>query len=105
MAIIASGIKMPIEEVEAIYNKYLEESARVDKTKDNFFSSITNMNDLDEDEGFNISDRRRRGGKPAQAAPNKKSQVEEQNSKPVAKKGEFTATVRVVEGDTTINNY
>ena len=106
VAIIASGIKMPIEEVEAIYNKYLEESARVDKTKDNFFSSITTMNDLDEDESFNISDRRRRGGRPVQAAaPNKKSQGEEQNNKPVAKKGEFTATVRVVEGETTINNY
>ena len=52
VAIISAGSNMPVKEVEAIYNKYLEESARVDKTKDNFFSSITSMNDLDEDDPF-----------------------------------------------------
>lgn len=54
IAYIVSGMKMPIDEVEAIYERYIEESSKLDKTSDEFFSKIKDMNILDEDSKFNM---------------------------------------------------
>ena len=98
VAIMASGIKLPIEEVEAIYDRYVAESNKVDKTKDSFFGAVSGMKDLDEDSSFNrVANRRNK-------MAGKKEPVQEQNNKPANKKG-FSATVRLVEGDNTVDSY
>lgn len=38
IAIIASGMKMPIDDVKAVYDRYVEATEKVDTSKDNFFS-------------------------------------------------------------------
>lgn len=94
VSIIASGMKLPIEEVEAIYKKYINESQRVDKTKDTFFGSVKTMEDLDEDSSFNITDRRRGPGKRTTPTP-----------APEEKKG-FKSKVKLVESaGNTIDEY
>lgn len=94
VAIMASGMKLPIEEVESIYDRYVQESNKVDKTKDTFFGNISKMKDLDEDASFNrVTSRRNK-------LSGKKEPVEEQNNKS-AKKG-FSATVKLVEGKDNI---
>lgn len=40
IAIIVGGMMMPLDEVKAIYERYTEESSKVNKGSDNFFASI-----------------------------------------------------------------
>ena len=54
IAYIVSGMKMPIDEIEAVYERYLEESKKLDKSSDEFFSKIKDMNILEEDSKFNM---------------------------------------------------
>ena len=44
IAIIVSGMQMPINEIEGVYNRYKEESDRVNKNADQFFSKMQSMN-------------------------------------------------------------
>lgn len=60
VAIMASGIKIPGEEVEAIYKKYIDESSKVNKNKDTFFNKAESFKSLDEDDMFDIGSARRR---------------------------------------------
>lgn len=43
ISIIVSGMQMPINEIEAIYNRYKEESDRVNKNADQFYSKMQSM--------------------------------------------------------------
>lgn len=43
VAFIASGMKMPMDEVKAIYDSYSEESEAVDKSEDDFFDKVKSM--------------------------------------------------------------
>lgn len=54
VAIISSGMKMPIEEVKAIYNKYNEESESVDTSEDEFFSQIQTFKGNQKDSQFDM---------------------------------------------------
>lgn len=54
IAFIASGMKMPIDELEAIYNRYKEESEKVDKASDEFFTRLNQMEKLDTDNSFDM---------------------------------------------------
>ena len=54
IAYIVAGMKMPIDELTKIYDKYLEQSKLIDKQKDSFFDSVKEMTLLDEDEKFNM---------------------------------------------------
>ena len=51
IAIVVSGMQMPINEIEAIYNRYKEESNRVNKNADQFYSKMQSMN-LEEENGM-----------------------------------------------------
>ena len=51
IAIIASGMKMPLNEVMAIYNRFEEQKAKVNSGKDEFFSKL-NVDLSDDDEGL-----------------------------------------------------
>ena len=53
---MASGIKLPVEEVEKIYNEYKERTATVDKQKDSFFDKIGSMGMDEDDSMFNLKD-------------------------------------------------
>lgn len=56
VCIMASGIKLPVEEVEKIYNEYKERTATVDKQKDSFFDKIGSMDMEKDDSMFNLKD-------------------------------------------------
>lgn len=43
IAFISSGMKMPLEEVKAIYEKYKEESEKVNKSTDSFFDEMKSI--------------------------------------------------------------
>jgi hypothetical protein len=51
MGIIISGMNMPIEEIEALHNRYKEETDRVNKSKDTFFDRVKGFS-LNEDDGI-----------------------------------------------------
>lgn len=52
IAVINAGMKLPLDEVKGIYQRYQEQSAKVDKERDNFFDEISNMRRADEDSRF-----------------------------------------------------
>lgn len=54
IAFIASGMKMPIEELKAIYERYREQSEQVNKDKDSFFNEIQNLQLKEEDKKFDM---------------------------------------------------
>lgn len=56
VAIMASGIKLPVEEVEKIYNEYKSRTSNVDKNKDGFFDTIGGMTMEEDDDMFNLTD-------------------------------------------------
>ena len=55
IAFIASGMKMPMNEVKAIYDSYSAESEAVDKSEDDFFSNVKKMKGNPEDAMFTMS--------------------------------------------------
>lgn len=54
IAFIASGMKMPIDEVKAIYDNYSKSSESVDKSEDEFFSAVKQMKGNPEDSMFTM---------------------------------------------------
>lgn len=51
---IASGMKLPIDEVIKIHERYKESSNRVDKKKDDFFEKINSLSISSEDSAFDM---------------------------------------------------
>ena len=60
IAVIASGMKLPIDEVVAIRDRYESESAKTDKTEDDFFNSVRSLKGNAEDKKFDMPLGRRR---------------------------------------------
>lgn len=56
---IASGMKMPLEEIKQVYEKYKKESERVNKKQDTFFDFAGGLKGNDEDSSFNVGGKRR----------------------------------------------
>lgn len=54
IAFIASGMKMPMDEVKAIYQSYAQESDAVDKSEDDFFSKVKSMKGNPQDAMFTM---------------------------------------------------
>ena len=65
ITLISSGMKMPLDEVQAIYDRYKKESASVNKSEDTFFDQINNMKKDMENDKYNMvrSGRRSSGNK------------------------------------------
>lgn len=57
VAFIASGMKMPIDEIKEVYNRYQEASKKVNKTADDFFATIGSLRGNDDDAKFNMAPR------------------------------------------------
>lgn len=53
LIIISSGMNLPIKYFENLYNKYKEESAKVNKSEDSFFDMISNLTGNEQDSIFN----------------------------------------------------
>lgn len=53
IAFISSGMKMPMDEVKEVYEKYKEESAKVNKEKDAFFETALDFKGDSKDAMFN----------------------------------------------------
>ena len=53
---IASGMKLPLDEVKEIYDKYKEGSEKVNKAKDDFFNFANELRGNEEDSMFNVQD-------------------------------------------------
>lgn len=60
ISFISSGLKMPIEEIKKTYDKYREETAKVNKAEDNFFEQIEQMESSEEDDMFDLSSRKKK---------------------------------------------
>ena len=51
---IVSGMNLPSEEIQNIYDEYIERTSRVNKSRDNFFDVIDKMEAVDGDQGFDM---------------------------------------------------
>lgn len=56
VAIIASGMKLPTNDVNKVYEEYQARTANVDKAKDNFFDNVSSMHMNSEDAMFDLND-------------------------------------------------
>ena len=54
IAYIVSGMKMPIDELQAIYQRYKDRTSAMDKNGDAFFNAMQEMSILDEDRKFDM---------------------------------------------------
>ena len=54
IAFIASGMKLPVDEMKAIYDRYIEQSSMVNKDSDEFFDEMAGMELDDENKKFNM---------------------------------------------------
>ena len=54
VAFIASGMKMPVDELKAIHEKYEEMTAKVNKNVDEFYKELESMNLEDQDKMFDM---------------------------------------------------
>lgn len=59
ISFISSGIKMPIDEVKEVYEKYKIESSKVNKDKDSFFDFASELKGDSKDSMFNTGGMRR----------------------------------------------
>lgn len=57
IAIISSGMKLPIEEFEELYELYTKKTESIDTGKDAFFSKIAGMNKSDNDSIFDLKEK------------------------------------------------
>lgn len=55
IAVIVAGVKMPVEEVQKIYNEYKTRLSRVDRQSDSFFSASKNL-ELDDDTDLSLKE-------------------------------------------------
>lgn len=55
IAVISSGLKMPIDEAKEVYERYKEASESVDKSDDSFFSEISKLKGNSDDSMFDMT--------------------------------------------------
>ena len=51
---IVSGMKLPSEEIQNIYDQYIERTSMVNKSRDDFFDIVGGMEGIDADKGFDM---------------------------------------------------
>lgn len=54
IAFIASGMKLPVDAIKETYDKYVEESNRINKEHDEFLNQVKSMSLLEEDSNFDM---------------------------------------------------
>ena len=58
IAFISTGMHLPLDELEVLYNEANKASEKVVKEKDDFFSKIQNLNRTDEDSMFDLKEKK-----------------------------------------------
>lgn len=58
LACVASGMKLPIDAMQKVYDEYLDRTSKISKDKDSFFEALENFKEVEDDKIFNISNRR-----------------------------------------------
>lgn len=58
IAFIVSGMDLPLDEVKGVYERYIEATTSVHKSKDDFFKSLGSLNRDTSDEAFDISNKK-----------------------------------------------
>jgi cell division GTPase FtsZ len=59
ISIIVSGMKMPTDEIESIYKNYQKNASKINRTSDDFFSTIQEKDiDSDDDSRFNLKSKK-----------------------------------------------
>ena len=58
---IASGMRMPIDEIKAVYDRYIVQTDLINKNGDEFYSEIGELNTLAEDDQFNMIQKSKKG--------------------------------------------
>lgn len=61
IAYIASGMRMPIDEMMQVYQRYVEQSEKINKNGDGFYETMNEMKLLDEDSQFNMIENTKKG--------------------------------------------
>ena len=54
VAFIVAGMKLPIDELQKIYDQYIEQTKLINKDNDEFFDTMKNMSLLEEDKKFDM---------------------------------------------------
>ena len=54
IAYIVSGMKMPLDEIKDVYNRYIEQTNKINKNDDEFFAEMDGLSSLKEDDQFNM---------------------------------------------------
>lgn len=54
VSFIISGMNLPSEEIQNIYDEYIERTSHVNKSRDAFFDILDQMGPMDEDSGFDM---------------------------------------------------
>lgn len=54
LACVASGMKLPIEAMQKVYDEYLDRTSKISKDKDSFFDAITNFKEDENDKMFDM---------------------------------------------------
>jgi len=57
IAFVCAGMKIPIKEIEDVYDKYVESTSKVDKKKDDFRSFLSDLTADETDSIFNLRNR------------------------------------------------
>lgn len=60
ISFISAGLKMPIEEVETVYNNYKQSASQVNKSRDNFFSTIKDIEIDPSDNQFDLDAKKKK---------------------------------------------
>lgn len=58
IAFISAGMDLPLDEIKAVYDRYLDATQSVHKDKDEFFSSLEGINSEAEDEMFDMKNKK-----------------------------------------------
>lgn len=58
---IASGMRMPIDEIKAVYDRYIVQTDLINKNGDEFYSAMSELNTLEEDDQFNMIQKSKKG--------------------------------------------
>lgn len=58
IAFICTGMKIPVQEIQDIYDKYREHTSRVNKGKDEFLSALSGFTEDESDSMFNLRSRK-----------------------------------------------
>ena len=54
VSFIVSGMKLPAEEINSIYEEYMERTTKVSKERDSFFDMIGSMEASEDERGFDM---------------------------------------------------